>query len=141
MMATGRWFKAASSKGHASSNGRTECGLKGPARVLAEHAGFVGSGDGVIRLALAQDDELLNKPALVNEIAQALAPMFGAPPVIRFETSERPAESLRQRTERVRDQRQVAAEDAFMNDPDVQQLISQHGARVVPDSIRPFDEA
>ena len=90
--------------------------------------------------ALAQDDELLNKPALVNEIAQALAPMFGAPPAIRFETSERPAESLRQRTERVRDQRQVAAEDAFMNDPDVQQLISQHGARVVPDSIRPLDD-
>ena len=119
----------------------TECRLKGPARVLAEHAGFVGSGDGVLRLALAQDDELLNKAALVNEIAQALAPMFGAPPVIRFETSERPAESLRQRTERVRDQRQVAAEAAFMNDPDVQHLISQHGARVVPDSIRPFDEA
>ncbi|GAB2611299.1 DNA polymerase III subunit gamma/tau [Novilysobacter erysipheiresistens] len=115
------------------------CELKGPARVLAEHAGFVGSGGGVLELSLAEDDELLNKPALVNEIAQALAPSFGAPPTIRFERSERSGESLRQRTERVRDERQVAAEQAFMDDPEVQRLIERHGARVVPDSIRPFD--
>ena len=51
-----------------------------------------------------------------------------------------PRESLRERNERVRDQRQASAEDAFMNDPDVQRLISQHGAKIVPDSIRPFDE-
>jgi len=115
------------------------CELKGPARVLAEHAGFAGSGDDVLQLSLAEDDELLNKPALVNEIAQALAPSFGAPPTIRFERSDRSGESLRQRTERVRDERQVAAEQAFMDDPEVQRLIERHGARVVPDSIRPFD--
>ncbi|MGH8084158.1 MAG: DNA polymerase III subunit gamma/tau [Lysobacter sp.] len=115
------------------------CELKGPARVLAEHAGFVGSRDGVLELSLVEDDELLNKPALVNEIAQALAPNFGAPPTVRFERSDRSGESLRQRTERVRDERQLAAEQAFMGDPEVQRLIEQHGARVVPDSIRPFD--
>ena len=114
-------------------------GLKGPARVLAEHAGFVGCADGVLQLALAEDDELLNKPALVDEIAQALAAVFGTPPRIRFEASARPAESLRLRNQRVRDERQVAAEDAFMNDPEVQRLITGHGARVVPDSIRPYD--
>ncbi len=114
--------------------------LKGPARVLAEHAGFIGCKDDVLHLSLSEDDELLNKPALVEEIAQALGAVFGAPPRIRFESSVRPAESLRLRNERVRDERQVAAEEAFMNDPDVQRLINQHGARVVPDSIRPFDE-
>ncbi|MGQ4659770.1 DNA polymerase III subunit gamma/tau [Lysobacter sp. F6437] len=119
----------------------TRCELRGPARVLAEHAGFIRSGDGTLALVLAEGDELLNKPALVNEIAQALAPLFGAPPRIQFELSDRPAESLRRRTERVRDERQVAAEQAFMNDPEVQRLIDQHGARVVPDSIRPFHDA
>ena len=109
--------------------------------MLAEHAGFIRSGDGILTLALAEGDELLNKPALVNEIALALAPLFGAPPRIQFELSDRPAESLRRRTERVRDGRQVAAEQAFMNDPEVQRLIGQHGARVVPDSIRPFHDA
>src|SRR5690606_29212342 len=46
----------------------TRCQLKGRARVLAEHAGFIRSGDRTLALALAEDDELLNKPALVNEI-------------------------------------------------------------------------
>ncbi len=114
--------------------------LKGPARVLAEHAGFIGCKDDVLHLSLAEDDELLNKPALVDEIAQALGAVFGAPPRIRFESSDRPAESLRLRNERVREGGQIAPEDAFLNDPDVQRLINQHGARVVPDSIRPFDE-
>ncbi len=39
-----------------------------------------------------------------------------------------------------RDSRQSAAEQAFLNDPGVKRLIEQHGARVVPDSIRPLDE-
>ncbi|HCV95734.1 MAG TPA: DNA polymerase III subunit gamma/tau, partial [Stenotrophomonas sp.] len=39
-----------------------------------------------------------------------------------------------------RGERQQAAETAFMADPQVQMLIQQHGARVVADSIRPFDE-
>jgi DNA polymerase-3 subunit gamma/tau len=114
--------------------------LRGPARVLAEHAGFIGCGDGVLRLGLSEEDELLQRPALVAEIADQLAGLFGEAPVIRFEAAQRPAESLRQRNERVRDERQAAAEDAFMNDPDVQRLINQHGARLVPDSIRPIDE-
>jgi DNA polymerase-3 subunit gamma/tau len=48
---------------------------------------------------------------------------------------------LHQRTARERDARQVAAEHAFLADPDVQRLMQRHGATVVPDSIRPFDEA
>ena len=50
-------------------------------------------------------------------------------------------ETPRQRTERERDARQLAAEEAFTSDPQVRQLIGQYGARIVPDSIRPFDDA
>ncbi|MBA3487580.1 MAG: hypothetical protein H0T88_10410, partial [Lysobacter sp.] len=49
-------------------------------------------------------------------------------------------ETLHQRSSRERDARQVAAESAFLADAGVQQLIRQHGATVVPDSIRPFEE-
>ena len=38
-----------------------------------------------------------------------------------------------------RDARHSAAEDAFLNDPDVQRLMQQ-GARLVPDSIRPLED-
>ena len=115
-------------------------GLRGPARLLAEHAGFVGYADGVLRLSLPATEEHLGGPATVKMVAEALAPALGTVPQIRFEAADKPAQSLRERNERARDQRQAAAEETFMNDPDVQRLISQHGARIVPDSIRPFDE-
>ena len=115
-------------------------GLRGPARLLAEHAGFVAYADGALVLSLPVTDEHLRGAAMVKMVADALAPALGEAPQIRFETATQPAQSLRERNERVRDERQASAEDAFMNDPDVQRLISQHGAKIVPDSIRPFDE-
>ena len=114
--------------------------LRGPGRLLAEHAGFVGYADGVLRLSLSQDDELLRSAGAIKMVTDALAPVLGSGLRIAFETAARPAESLRERNDRARDQRQVAAEAAFMTDPDVQRLMTQHGARLVPDSIRPLDE-
>ncbi|MFD0738656.1 DNA polymerase III subunit gamma/tau [Lysobacter koreensis] len=116
-------------------------GLKGPARLLAEHAGFVAYGDGVLSLSLAPTDDHLRGAAMVKMVADALAPALGASPQIKFETADKPVESLRDRNERARDERQASAEQLFMGDPDVQRLISQHGAKVVPDSIRPFEDS
>ncbi|MGO4220872.1 DNA polymerase III subunit gamma/tau [Lysobacter sp. TAF61] len=113
--------------------------LRGPARLLAEHAGFVAYAEGVLSLSLAPTDDHLRSNALVDLMAEALAPALGAAPQVRF-VEARTAESLHQRNERSRDERQAAAEANFMSDPDVQRLISQHGAKVVPDSIRPYDE-
>ena len=115
-------------------------GLRGPARELAAHSGFVGYADGVLKLSLPQADEHLKGPALVKMLADALAPQLGGAPQIRFELAQAPAgETLHQRSERQRDARQASAEEAFMGDPDVQRLM-QRGAKVVPDSIRPFDD-
>ena len=109
--------------------------------MLAEHAGFVGYADGVLSLSLGPGDDLLRGNATtVAQVADALASTLGTAPQIRFVEASRPSESLRERNDRARDERQAAAEANFMNDPDVQRLISQHGAKVVPDSIRPFDE-
>jgi DNA polymerase-3 subunit gamma/tau len=115
-------------------------GLRGPARLLAEHSVFIGYDGTLLRLALPASDEHLKSSALTAMVANALAPVLGAAPEIRFENAPAQGESLRERNERARDERQTAAETAFMNDQDVQRLISQHGAKLVPDSIRPFDE-
>jgi DNA polymerase-3 subunit gamma/tau len=115
-------------------------GLRGPARLLAEHSVFIGYDDGVLKLALPASDEHLKSSALIAMMATALTPALGTAPQIRFENAPVQGESLRERNERARDERQSAAEAAFMTDPDVQRLISQHGAKLVPDSIRPFDE-
>jgi DNA polymerase-3 subunit gamma/tau len=114
-------------------------GLRGPARLLAEHAVFIGYDGSVLRLSLPASDEHLKSTALITMMANALAPALGGVPQIRFEAAAQ-GESLRDRSERARDERQSAAETAFLADPDVQRLISQHGAKLVPDSIRPFDD-
>lgn len=115
-------------------------GLKGPARLLAEHAGFAGYANGVLSLSLPDTDAHLRGATMVRMVADALAPALGLVPQIRFEAATQPGQSLRERDQSVRDQRQASAEATFKNDPDVQRLMSQHGARIVPDSIRPFDE-
>ena len=114
--------------------------LRGPSRELAAHAGFIGYADGVLKLSLPAADEHLKAPGLVKALADALAPALGAAPQIRFEAMHASGETLHQRSTRERDARQLAAEDSFISDPGVQQLISRHCAKVVPDSIRPFDE-
>jgi DNA polymerase-3 subunit gamma/tau len=115
-------------------------GLRGPSRILAEHAGFVSYADGVLTLALGPNDEHLKAPALIKMVADSLAARLGVAPQIRFEAAQA-GESLHARNQRARDQRQANAEDMFMNDPDVRRLIDDYGAKVVPDSIRPLDEA
>jgi DNA polymerase III subunit gamma/tau len=115
-----------------------ECGLRGPVRELAAHAVFVGHDEAGLRLALSPDDEHLRMPTLVGQLEQALSPALGAAPRIRFESAPAPGETLHQRSTRERDACQAAAEEAFANDPGVQQLVLDHGARIVPDSIRPI---
>jgi len=116
------------------------CQLRGPARELLAHAGYVDYDGAVLRLSLPAADDHLNTPALVKSLADALAPAFGIAPQIRFEAAPAAGETLHQRSTRERGERQVAAETAFVNDPDVQRLM-QRGAKLVPDSIRPFDDA
>ncbi|MCC4634141.1 DNA polymerase III subunit gamma/tau [Xanthomonas dyei] len=118
----------------------TRSGLNGPSRQLAANAAFIGHRDGVLRLALAPGFEYLNSERSIANLAQALAPVLGDTPRIVIETGNADVETLHERANRQKGERQSAAETAFMNDPNVQQLIQQQGARVVPDSIRPYDE-
>ncbi|PPV07765.1 DNA polymerase III, gamma and tau subunit [Xanthomonas bromi] len=118
----------------------TRSGLNGPSRQLAANAAFIGHRDGVLRLALAPGFEYLNSERSIANLAQALAPVLGNTPRIVVETGSADVETLHERANRQKGERQSAAETAFMNDPTVQLLIQQQGARIVPDSIRPYDE-
>ncbi|MGW8339276.1 DNA polymerase III subunit gamma/tau [Xanthomonas axonopodis pv. khayae] len=118
----------------------TRSGLNGPSRQLAANAAFIGHRDGVLRLALAPGFEYLNSERSIANLAQALAPVLGNPPRIVVETGGADVETLHERASRQKGERQSAAETAFMNDPTVQLLVQQQGARIVPDSIRPYDE-
>ncbi|MBB5941285.1 DNA polymerase III subunit gamma/tau [Xanthomonas sp. 3307] len=118
-----------------------DCGLNGPSRQLAANAAFVSHAEGVLRLSLSPGFEYLQSERSLGELAAALADALGQRPKIVIESGIAvDAETLHERSHRQRGERQNAAETAFMNDPAVQALIQQQGARVVPDSIRPYDE-
>jgi DNA polymerase-3 subunit gamma/tau len=115
-------------------------GMKGAARQLAENAAFVGYAEGVLRLSLDAGFDYLRSEKSLAELSNALAGKLGAAPRIAFDHAVGESETLQQRSHRERNLRQSADEENFMNNPDVQRLIQQHGAKLVPDSIRPFDE-
>ena len=119
----------------------TNCGLRGPARELAAHAAFVGCEGDTLRLALSPDDDHLRLPGLIKALTDSLSEQIGAPVQLKFDTGRSAdAETLHQRTERQRDERQSNAERDFMAHPDVQRLVNQQGAKLVPDSIRPYED-
>ena len=113
-------------------------GIKGPAFQLASHSAFVAYSDNSLLLALPTDMEHLRTDNLVRNLGQALSTALGAVPVIRFDVAKPGGDTLHQRNERQRSERQTGAEAAFLADPVVSQLIGQ-GGNVVPDSIRPLD--
>ena len=115
-------------------------GLKGPARDLAAHAAFVGYADGTLTLALPEGFEHLRNNALVGKLADALAQHLGAAPKILFAAAAADGDTLHARNTRERDERQLGAERAFLENPSVQRYMQQYGAKLVPDSIRPTDE-
>ena len=116
-------------------------GLRGPARELAAHAAFTGYADGVIRLSLSAQDDHLRSPSLINALTDALSAQLGGAVQLKFDSAKSAnAETLHQRVERQRDAKQTAAEENFMANADVQRLMNQQGATLVPDSIRPFED-
>ncbi|MGY3264240.1 DNA polymerase III subunit gamma/tau [Lysobacter sp. HA35] len=114
------------------------CDLRGPARLLAEHVGFVGCRDGVLSLSIEPSDEHLKGPLMVKMLTDALTPRFGQAPQLRFEAPARPVDSVRVHVERARDAKQAAAQRDFEQHPDVQRLVAA-GGRIVPESVRPLE--
>lgn len=118
-------------------------GLSGPSRQLAANAAFISCEHGTLKLGLSPGFEYLRSERALAALGEMLEKALGQAPKIVVETVEIehvPAETLHQRADRQRSERQQVAEAVFMDDPEVQVLIQQHGARVVSDSIRSFDE-
>jgi DNA polymerase-3 subunit gamma/tau len=118
-------------------------GLSGPSRQLAANAAFISCQHGTLKLGLSPGFEYLRSERALAALGEMLQKALGQAPKIVVETVETehvPAETLHQRADRQRSERQQVAEAVFMDDPEVQVLIQQHGARVVSDSIRSFDE-
>ncbi len=117
-----------------------ESGLRGPAKLLAEHAAFVAHADGVLRLSLAPGDEHLKSPSLVLQLSDAIGSLLGGDVQLRFEAGAARGDTANARQSRERSVRQGEAERGFAEDPAVRRLVERHGAQIVPDSIRPLGD-
>lgn len=115
-------------------------GLTGPSRLLAANAAFISFQHGILKLGLSPGFEYLRSDGALSALSDVLAKALGSSPKIVVETTQAPAETLHERSDRQRGERQQAAEAMFLADPEVQVLMQQHGARLVSDSIRPFEE-
>jgi DNA polymerase-3 subunit gamma/tau len=117
--------------------------LSGPAGQLAAHARFVAGDAEGLTLALPSQGAAMKTDISVRRLAEALAPLFGRAPTLRFVEAGAEAdpagETLFDRQQRQQSERQQQAEARFRADPVVQQLVAQ-GARVVDGSIRPIEE-
>jgi DNA polymerase III subunit gamma/tau len=116
------------------------CGLKGVGKQLVDNVAFAGYADGTLTLALDSGFDYLRSERTLGELGEAIASRYGVAPRLAFAAAAPSGETLKERSHRQRDERQNVAEETFMNHPDVRQLMQQHGARLVPDSIRPYEE-
>jgi DNA polymerase-3 subunit gamma/tau len=116
------------------------CGLKGVGKQLVDNVAFAGYANGTLTLALDSGFDYLRSERTLGELGEAIASRYGVAPRLAFAAAASTGETLKERSHRQRDERQNVAEETFMNHPDVRQLMQQHGARLVPDSIRPYEE-
>ena len=114
--------------------------LRGPAKQLAAHVAFVSHADGVLRLALAPEQEHLKSPSLVLQLGDAVASLLGGDVQLRLEVGAARGETASVRQSRERSARQGKAERGFSEDPAIRRLVDTRGAQIVPDSIRPLGD-
>ncbi len=114
--------------------------LRGPVRALAMHASLKQLEQGVLTLTLqAQYADLAVEP-MTGQMRDQLARALGRPIKLHFERAESaPENTPAAHSERKRRERQADAEQSIEDDPLVQSLKRDFGARVVPQSVRPLD--
>ena len=118
-------------------------GLRGPVRELAAHAAFCAYAGGELRLALPDALSHLRTDTMTAKLAEALISTLGAAPRIVFVADGvgDAGETLHARNSRQHEERQAGAEQSFLADSAVQRYMQQYGAKLVPGSIRPGDDA
>ncbi len=115
-----------------------ELPLSGVARMIAEHSELLGWDEGVWRLRLDRDHDTLLSDAPVAAIERALAAREGDRSVkVRVEIGDVQRETPARRFQRLREERQRAAEEALATDQTVRTLLSEFGGRI--DGVSPIE--
>jgi DNA polymerase-3 subunit gamma/tau len=117
-----------------------QANLRGPLGQLAQNAALRGRDGVTLILALQPAHMHLAVEPMVSQMEERISQALGERVKLRF-TEERAAasETPAARAASVREAAQSAAEQAIDEDPLVQSLKREFGARVVPQSIKPYE--
>ena len=115
-------------------------GLSGVARMLAEHSELLGRDGGTFHLRLDAAHDTLLSDGPVAAIERALAerlPDPDGPVKVHVEVGAVSRETPARRFQRLRDERQQAAEETLATDSTVRSLLSEFGGRI--DGVSPIE--
>ena len=110
--------------------------LSGMARQLAQHCEWVGEGDGLIDLRLAEAHKHLLEKGPQERLRAAIEERFGRAVRLRISVGRPTGQTPAQLDEEQRRGQLASAARALDEDPFVRELVEDLGARVVPDSIK-----
>ncbi|WP_158885155.1 DNA polymerase III subunit gamma/tau [Rhodanobacter sp. L36] len=115
-------------------------GLRGPLGLLAQNAVLRGRDGQTLVLALQGAHMHLAVEPMVSQMEERIGQALGERIRLRFvgNTSSASPETPAARAAQARDTAQAAAEQSIENDTLVQSLKREFGARVVPQSVKPF---
>ncbi|WP_426689177.1 DNA polymerase III subunit gamma/tau [Rhodanobacter ginsengiterrae] len=116
-------------------------GLRGPFSVLAQNAVLRERDGQTLVLALQPAHMSMAVEPMVSQMEERIGQALGEHVRLRFVSQNQAAatQTPAARAAQARDNAQTAAEQAIEDDPLVQMLKRDFGARVVPQSIKPFD--
>jgi DNA polymerase-3 subunit gamma/tau len=117
-----------------------QAGLRGPLGQLAQNAALRGREGNTLVLALQPAHMHLAVEPMVGQMAERIGQALGEPIRLRFVSDEAGgAHTPAARAASARSAAQSAAEQAIEDDPLVQALKRDFGARVVPGSVKPVE--
>src|SRR5262249_50304514 len=111
--------------------------LSGIARELAAQTALKAMTGNELTLAVPESARHLTRKAYAAKLKAALEQAFGRRLKLRFEVGEGGDSTLAAQEKRERDAARARTEEAFRDDPFVQDIVSRFDARVRPDSIKP----
>ncbi len=116
-------------------------GLRGPFGLLAQNAVLRERDGQTLVLALQPAHMSLAVEPMVSQMEERIGEALGERVRLRFVSQDHgaAAETPAARAAQARDSARTAAEQAIEDDPLVQSLKRDFGARIVPQSIKPFD--
>ncbi|TAM94020.1 MAG: DNA polymerase III subunit gamma/tau [Rhodanobacteraceae bacterium] len=113
-------------------------GLGGPAGLLAKHAVPKSFEADVLTLALKSEHGIFSTEASCRQLQDQLGAAIGHKLRVRI-VHEAVSETPATRAAKAHSDKQTAAERALADDPIVQDMQRELGARIIPESIRPAD--